>query len=182
MYSICARPKAGRKELRSKATGTSTQEPCWRADNVVALRMNVLQLATCMYPARSATSFSQQHATWARSQNSISCFRSGGTRNASSQQDRLAGAAVVAVSHVSCHVVTHCAIRVIAMQPWALVSPASRGIGLELSRRLLQTTNVPVVATARRNLDQARENILSGLRDVKEDRLHVVKLDVLGED
>lgn len=68
------------------------------------------------------------------------------------------------------------------MQPWALVSPASRGIGLELSRRLLQTTNVPVVATARRNLDQARENILSGLRDVKEDRLHVVKLDVLGED
>ncbi|KAK4634533.1 hypothetical protein CLAFUW4_00729 [Fulvia fulva] len=67
------------------------------------------------------------------------------------------------------------------MQPWALVSPASRGIGLELSRRLLQTTNVPVVATARRNLDQARENILSGLRDVKEDRLHVVKLDVLDE-
>ena len=67
------------------------------------------------------------------------------------------------------------------MQPWALVSPASRGIGLELTRRLLQTTSVPIVATARKDLDQTRENVLSGLRDVKEDRLHVVKLDVLGE-
>lgn len=67
------------------------------------------------------------------------------------------------------------------MQPWALVSPASRGIGLELTRRLLQTTNIPIVATARKDLDQAREHALSGLRDVKEDRLHVVKLDVLGE-
>ncbi|GAB7331127.1 hypothetical protein MBLNU13_g02608t1 [Cladosporium sp. NU13] len=49
------------------------------------------------------------------------------------------------------------------MQPWALVSPASRGIGLELARRLLQTTKVPIVATARKDLDQARENILHGL-------------------
>lgn len=67
------------------------------------------------------------------------------------------------------------------MQPWALVTPASRGIGLELARRLLQTTSVPVVATARKDLDQAKENILSGLKDVKEDRLHIVKLDFLGE-
>lgn len=67
------------------------------------------------------------------------------------------------------------------MQPWTLVTPASRGIGLELTRRLLQTTSVPVVATARKDLDQAKENILSGLRDVNEDRLHVVKLDFLGE-
>lgn len=67
------------------------------------------------------------------------------------------------------------------MQPWALVSPASRGIGLELARRLLQTSNVPVVATARKDLDQTKENVLSGLQGVKEDRLHVVKVDVLGE-
>lgn len=67
------------------------------------------------------------------------------------------------------------------MQPWALVSPASRGIGLELAKRLLQTTSTPVVVTARRDLDQTRENVLSNLRDVKEERLHVVKIDVLGK-
>lgn len=68
------------------------------------------------------------------------------------------------------------------MQPWALVTPASRGIGLEFARRLLQTTNVPVVATARKDLDQTKENVLSGLKDVKEDRLNVFKVDVLGTD
>jgi NAD(P)-dependent dehydrogenase (short-subunit alcohol dehydrogenase family) len=66
------------------------------------------------------------------------------------------------------------------MQPWALISPASRGIGLELARRLLQTTKVPIVATARKDLDQTRENILTGLDGVSEDRLHVLKIDVLG--
>ncbi|KAK5174905.1 uncharacterized protein LTR77_000041 [Saxophila tyrrhenica] len=67
------------------------------------------------------------------------------------------------------------------MQPWALVTPASRGIGMELARRLLQTTNVPVVATARKDLDQTRENVLKGLDGVREDRLGVVKVDVLGQ-
>lgn len=66
------------------------------------------------------------------------------------------------------------------MQPWAFVSPSSRGIGLELARRLLQTTKVPVVATARKDLDQTREHALQGLKDVNEDRLHVLKVDVLG--
>ncbi len=51
---------------------------------------------------------------------------------------------------------------------------------MELARRLLLTTNVPVVATARGDLDQTKETLLSGLRDVKENRLHVLKLDVLG--
>ncbi|KXS96038.1 hypothetical protein AC578_2271 [Pseudocercospora eumusae] len=68
------------------------------------------------------------------------------------------------------------------MHPWALVSPSSRGIGLELARRLLQTTTVPIVATARKDLDQTKEQLLSGLRDVSEDRLHVVRIDVLDED
>ena len=66
------------------------------------------------------------------------------------------------------------------MQPWALVTPASRGIGLELARRLLTTTKVPVVATARRDLDQTKENVLQGLQGVEEDRLKVLKVDVLG--
>ncbi|KAK3714314.1 hypothetical protein LTR37_007900 [Vermiconidia calcicola] len=67
------------------------------------------------------------------------------------------------------------------MQPWALVTPASRGIGLELARRLLTTTDIPVVATARKDLDHTRENVLSGLKGVKEDRLRVLKVDVLDE-
>lgn len=66
------------------------------------------------------------------------------------------------------------------MQPWVLVTPASRGIGLELVRRLLQSTNAPVVATARKDLDQTKEKALDGLKDVKEDRLKVLKVDVLG--
>ncbi|KXT08606.1 hypothetical protein AC579_4455 [Pseudocercospora musae] len=68
------------------------------------------------------------------------------------------------------------------MHPWALVSPSSRGIGLELARQLLQTTTVPIVATARKHLDQTKEQLLSGLQDVSEERLHVVKIDVLDED
>lgn len=39
---------------------------------------------------------------------------------------------------------------------------------------------MPVVATARKDVDQAKEEILSGLENVKEDRLHMIKLDVLG--
>ena len=65
------------------------------------------------------------------------------------------------------------------MQPWVLITPASRGIGLEFARRILQTTSVPVVVTARKDLDQTKENVLSGLKDVREDRLSVLNLDVL---
>lgn len=66
------------------------------------------------------------------------------------------------------------------MQPWALICPTSRGIGLEVARRLLTTTELPIVATARKDLDQTREGILQGLKDVKEDRVKVLKVDVLG--
>ncbi|PSK33580.1 hypothetical protein B9Z65_7467 [Elsinoe australis] len=67
------------------------------------------------------------------------------------------------------------------MNPWALVTPASRGIGLEVARRLLRTTNLPVVTTARKDLDQTRENVLTGLDGVEEDRLQVLRADVLDE-
>lgn len=66
------------------------------------------------------------------------------------------------------------------MNPWALVTPASRGIGLEVARRLLRTTNLPIVTTARKDLDHTRENVLTGLDGVEEDRLHVLRADVLG--
>nr|POE66172.1 putative oxidoreductase [Quercus suber] len=67
------------------------------------------------------------------------------------------------------------------MLPWALVTPASRGIGLHLAREVLQTTKLPVLATARGNVEQTRENILAGLDDIREDRLRVLQLDVLDE-
>ncbi|KAE9966564.1 hypothetical protein EG328_009607 [Venturia inaequalis] len=67
------------------------------------------------------------------------------------------------------------------MQPWALVTPASRGIGFHLTRRILQTTNCPVVATSRKNQDETKEKLLDGLKDVQESRLTVLPLDVLDE-
>lgn len=49
----------------------------------------------------------------------------------------------------------------LSMPPWAIVSPASRGIGLALSRRLLRTTNLSIVATTHSTSpDQVLEDIL----------------------
>lgn len=68
------------------------------------------------------------------------------------------------------------------MGPWALVSPASRGIGLELARRLLQTTKLPLIATARNNTEKTRREILSGAgHGFDESRLEVLELDVTHE-
>ncbi len=64
-------------------------------------------------------------------------------------------------------------------KPWILVSPASRGIGLQLARRLLKTTDLPVVATARKDLEGINEEILGGL-GVEKQRLEVLKLDMTG--
>jgi hypothetical protein len=60
-----------------------------------------------------------------------------------------------------------------------MISPASRGIGFALARRVLQTTNAPVVATARKDLDKTKEALLEGL-DIDEARLSVLKIDVTG--
>jgi NAD(P)-dependent dehydrogenase (short-subunit alcohol dehydrogenase family) len=65
------------------------------------------------------------------------------------------------------------------MPPWSLISPASRGIGFALAKRVLQTTNAPVVITARKDLDKTKEELLHGT-NVDESRLRVLKLDVLG--
>ena len=65
-------------------------------------------------------------------------------------------------------------------KPWLFVSPASRGIGLALSRRLLKTTDLPVVATARTNQDRVKDEILDGLQ-ADADRLRVINLDVTNE-
>lgn len=65
------------------------------------------------------------------------------------------------------------------MPPWSMISPASRGIGFALARRVLQTTNAPVVATARKDLDKTKEQLLEGL-DIDVSRLRVLRLDVTG--
>ncbi|MCJ1401664.1 hypothetical protein MMC11_004881 [Xylographa trunciseda] len=64
--------------------------------------------------------------------------------------------------------------------PWILTTPASRGIGLHLTRHLLRNTPLPIIATARTDLDGARARILDGL-DVDPQRLEVLQLDVTDE-
>ena len=61
---------------------------------------------------------------------------------------------------------------------WSLVCPASRGIGFQLTRRLLETTHLPVVATARTDADKVKRSILDDLKDVDEKRLTVLEVDV----
>ena len=63
--------------------------------------------------------------------------------------------------------------------PWLFVSPASRGIGLRLTRLLLQTTDLPVIVTARTKLGVTKDRILEGL-DIDRERLEVLKVDVTG--
>ncbi|KAF2281397.1 NAD(P)-binding protein [Westerdykella ornata] len=66
------------------------------------------------------------------------------------------------------------------MTPWSLVCPASRGIGFALARRILQTTNAPVVATARKDIEKTKRWLLAGL-EVDEGRLTMINVDVLDE-
>lgn len=67
------------------------------------------------------------------------------------------------------------------MSAWALVSPASRGIGHALARQILNTTSLPVLATARKDTEQVKDSILDGLKNVDEARLNVVEVDVLSK-
>jgi hypothetical protein len=70
-------------------------------------------------------------------------------------------------------------LHIHGMLPWTLISPASRGIGFALAKRVLQTTNAPVVVTARNDLDKVKEELL-GDGKLDESRLKVLRLDVLG--
>jgi NAD(P)-dependent dehydrogenase (short-subunit alcohol dehydrogenase family) len=67
------------------------------------------------------------------------------------------------------------------MHPWLLVSSASSGIGLAISRRLLTITNAPIIATTRRDPDETKRSILNGL-NIDEKRLEVLKVDVRDEE
>jgi NAD(P)-dependent dehydrogenase (short-subunit alcohol dehydrogenase family) len=72
--------------------------------------------------------------------------------------------------------------------PWIFICPASRGIGHALTRRLLQTTSLPILASTRRDPTSTKSSILDGLSQSSgtpvEDlapRLSIVTLDVTDE-
>jgi hypothetical protein len=46
---------------------------------------------------------------------------------------------------------------------WVLVCPASRGISFHLAPHILETTKIPVVATARHDVEGVRESLLKDL-------------------
>ncbi|KAE8410715.1 hypothetical protein BDV36DRAFT_302505 [Aspergillus pseudocaelatus] len=65
---------------------------------------------------------------------------------------------------------------------FAIVTPASRGIGFAFARHLLQHTNLPIIATARRDHDGLRHRLLCGIQNsAAEGRLHVFDVDVTEE-
>ncbi|KAL7273680.1 hypothetical protein RUND412_003452 [Rhizina undulata] len=66
--------------------------------------------------------------------------------------------------------------------PFNIVCPSSRGLSLALSRQLLRTSQLPLIATARNDLSEVKERILSGLEGVSEERVTVLKVDVTDED
>ncbi|KAJ5660081.1 hypothetical protein N7507_006532 [Penicillium longicatenatum] len=70
-----------------------------------------------------------------------------------------------------------------AKHGFALVTPASRGLGFAFAQQLLAQTQLPVVATARKNCAEVREQLLSseGLPQNAEQRLRVLKVDVTDE-
>lgn len=67
--------------------------------------------------------------------------------------------------------------------PWIFICPSSRGIGHALTRRLLQTTSLPILATARRDTSGVKSSLLQDLpkADDLAPRLSIVECDVTDE-
>ncbi|KAF5387858.1 hypothetical protein D9615_000167 [Tricholomella constricta] len=66
--------------------------------------------------------------------------------------------------------------------PFVLVSPASRGLSLALTRHFLRTTDLPVYATHRSDSESSLKNrILESLGDVDSKRLNLLHLDLTSE-
>ncbi|PYH78882.1 short-chain dehydrogenase/reductase [Aspergillus uvarum CBS 121591] len=67
---------------------------------------------------------------------------------------------------------------------FALVAPASKGLGFAFAQQLLSHTNLPVIATARRNCDEVRDSLLKAVKSRSGDpreRLRVLQMDVTDE-
>ena len=65
-----------------------------------------------------------------------------------------------------------------ASSGFCIITPASRGLGFAFARYLLKHSNLPVVATARRNCDELHDRLLEGIR--AKERLQVLQVDVTG--
>ncbi|KAL5337058.1 hypothetical protein BJX70DRAFT_258170 [Aspergillus crustosus] len=66
----------------------------------------------------------------------------------------------------------------------AIVTPASKGLGFAFAQQLLAHTNLPVIATARKDCDQLRSRLLQEVNNGAsgtEKRLNVFKVDVTDE-
>ena len=63
---------------------------------------------------------------------------------------------------------------------FCLVTPASRGLGFAFARHLLAHSDLPVVATARRDCDQVQDQLLQGVKNKDKERLRVFQVDVTG--
>ncbi|KAJ5086418.1 hypothetical protein NUU61_007725 [Penicillium alfredii] len=70
-----------------------------------------------------------------------------------------------------------------AAHGFALVTPASRGLGFAFAQQLLAQTELPVIATARKNCNEVREQLLSssGVSRGEEKRLRLLEVDVTDE-
>ncbi|PTU19161.1 hypothetical protein P175DRAFT_0517475 [Aspergillus ochraceoroseus IBT 24754] len=67
---------------------------------------------------------------------------------------------------------------------FAVITPASRGIGFALAHQLLANTSIPLIATARKNCDQVRHDLLDKVKDNApnaKERLQVLDVDVTDE-
>lgn len=69
-------------------------------------------------------------------------------------------------------------------RPWIFLCPSSRGLGHHLTRHLLRTTTLPILATARTDPKVAKDALLEGLDEGTTSasaRLHVARVDVTDE-
>ncbi|KAJ5249072.1 short-chain dehydrogenase/reductase [Penicillium chermesinum] len=65
---------------------------------------------------------------------------------------------------------------------FALVTPASRGLGFAFTQTLLTKTTLPVIATARKNTSELRDRLLSSdVPNGAKERLRVLEVDVTDE-
>ncbi|KAJ6142901.1 hypothetical protein N7471_002354 [Penicillium samsonianum] len=66
---------------------------------------------------------------------------------------------------------------------FALVTPASRGLGFAFAQQLLSRTELPVIATARKNCDELQQRLLSskGMPKDAKQRLRILQVDVTDE-
>ncbi|KAI9809316.1 MAG: hypothetical protein M1825_002607 [Sarcosagium campestre] len=68
------------------------------------------------------------------------------------------------------------------MPPYIVTCPSSRGLGFALTRHLLRTSKLPIVATARSSPSDVKARLLDSLDDVDSKRLDVLRVDVTDED